>query len=282
MKLRRVDPHKIRIPEVRVTARMSEETAEQFKSSVKEVGIDEPIKVFDVEGELWLSDGLHRLQEAKANNLELVDVTVRAGTMVDVLANNLMSGHLRGKHPISEMRRVISELYNTHKVDIEEIVKRTGFTREYTENLLLVSELTPLVLAALDDERVGLTAALLLAKFKDPEEQEKHYWMLVNYHMSLDTFRGYLKDYAALQVPPAPTPTPTAPREPTKIACAYCGDLHLPEELASVITCKACAGILYQATAQAKREFEADQKAAHVLTPAEGSNPNATGTTAQG
>jgi len=267
VKLRRVDPRKIRIPEVRVTARMSEETAEQFKSSVKEVGIDEPIKCYLVGEELWLSDGKHRLDEALANGLELVDITVREGTMVDVMCNNLMSGHLRGKHPISEMRRVISELFTVHHVGIEEIRRRTGYTQAYVENLLLVSELTPLVLAALDEERIGLGIALLLAKFKDPVEQEKHFWMKVNCHMDLPTFRQYLKEYeAAIAAQAAPPPAPTE-RPLALIKCAYCGDAHPLEELASIITCHACAGILYGAIAQGQREARQDENTVPGATP---------------
>jgi len=260
MKLRKVDPRKIRVPEVRVTAQMSAETAEQFKSSVKEVGIDDPIKCYLVGEELWLSDGKHRLQEALELGLELVDITVREGTMVDVMCNNLMSGHLRGKHPISQMRKVITELFKVHGIGIEEIQKRTGLTQAYVENLLLVSELTPLVLATLDEERIGLGIALLLAKIKDPVEQEKHFWMQQNYHLSGEAFRQYLKEYEAAMAAQAAPPAPVVERPPALIKCAYCGDEHKLEELSSVITCRACAGILYQATAQARREFEADQR----------------------
>jgi len=261
MRLKRVDPHKIRIPEVRVTAQMTAETAEQFASSVKEVGIDEPIKVFEVEGELWLSDGLHRLQQALSNNLPQVDVTVREGNMVDVMCNNLMSGHLRGKHPISQMRRVIEELYKTYKIGIEDIVKRTGFTREYTENLLIISELTPLILEALDQEKIGLGIALMLAKIKDPAEQEKHFWMQQNYRLSQDAFKQYLREYdAAVKAQQTPLVAPVE-RPIVHIKCVYCGDEYLPEELASMVTCKSCAGIMYSSIAAARRDAATNEPA---------------------
>jgi hypothetical protein len=267
MKLRRVDPRKIKWPEVRVTAQMTPETAEQFKASVKEIGIDEPIKVFDIEGELWGSDGKHRWDEAILNNLPVVEVTVREGTMVDVLCNNIMSGHLRGKHPVSQMRKVIESLYKEHQVGIDDIVKRTGFTRNYVENLLLVSELTPLVLAALDQEKIGLNIALLLAKFKDPKEQEKHFWMQQNYHLTFEMFKGYLKDYEAVLVQQGAPPPPPVTKPPTTVKCAYCGEAYPPLEMASVITCRECAGIMYQAIAQARRD--AEKIAAATTVPAE-------------
>jgi len=267
MKLRRVDPRKIHIPEVRVTAQMSAETTEQFKSSVKEVGIDDPIKCYLVGEELWLSDGKHRLDEALANGLDLVDITVREGTMVDVMCNNLMSGHLRGKHPISQMRRVITELFKVHSIGIEEIQKRTGLTQAYVENLLLVSELTPLVLAALDEERIGLGIALLLAKIKDPVEQEKHFWMQQNYALKLDAFRQYLKEYEATMAAQAAPPPAPVERLPALIKCAYCGDEHELGELASILTCHACAGILYGAIAEGQRQAMRDENTVPGATP---------------
>lgn len=271
MKIRQVNPAKVHVPEIRVTAQMSAETAEQFAASVREIGIDEPIKCYDVDGELWLSDGLHRLQQALTNGMPQVDVTVRPGTMVDVLANNLMSGHLRGKHPISQMRRVIEELFKTYQVGIEDIQKRTGLTRDYIERLLIVSDLTPLVLAALDEERIGLGIALLLAKVRDPGEQEKHFWMQQNYHLSLDAFRQYLREYEQAIATQAASLVPTAPREPVKIKCAYCGDEYLAVELQSIITCKACAGIMYSSIAQARREAAVIGSAAEksVSSPAD-------------
>ncbi len=104
MKLRRVDPKTIMIPEERVTARMDEEKAAQFDESVKTLGIDEPIRVFEVNGELWLSDGLHRLIAAINNKIDRVDVLVKPGTERDVLFHKLRSGHLRGNHRVSQMR----------------------------------------------------------------------------------------------------------------------------------------------------------------------------------
>jgi len=66
MKLRKVDPKSIKVPEVRVTAQFDEDLYEQFKSSIKEVGQITPPICYEVDRELILCDGLHRLQEAIA------------------------------------------------------------------------------------------------------------------------------------------------------------------------------------------------------------------------
>ncbi len=256
MKLRRVNPNKIKIPEVRVTAQMNEETAEQFKASVKEIGIDEPIKCFEVDGELWLSDGKHRLDEALLNNMPVVEVTVREGTMVDVLCNNIMSGHLRGKHPISQMRKVIASLFKEHQVGIEEIVKRTGFTQNYVENLLLVSELTPLCLEALDQEKISIPDALVLAKVKDPVDQEMFFWQGQQYRLKGKAFADFVKEVLRLRAEAEKPPAPVTPPQSVLVKCAYCGEAYPANELASVITCRECSGIMFQAVGQARRDAE--------------------------
>ena len=66
MKLRRVAPDEIVVPSIRVTAQFDEETWEQFKSSIKEVGAIAPIICCEVEQKLVLVDGLHRLVECRA------------------------------------------------------------------------------------------------------------------------------------------------------------------------------------------------------------------------
>ena len=257
VKVRKIDPRKIRVPEVRVTARMSEETAEQFKASVAGVGIDEPVKVYQVGEELWLSDGLHRLQAAIANNLPSVDVIVREGTMVDVMCNNLMSGHLRGKHPVSEMRRVITELYEVHKVGIEDIRYRTGLTREYIENLLIVSQLAPLVLKALDEEKIGIGIALVLAKIKDPIEQETILYQQQLYRWSAKDVSEFVAQVQQLRSAKVMAHGPEEQAAPLTVKCYYCGQDTRLAHVANPNTCITCSQTLLIAIAQARQELAA-------------------------
>ena len=65
MKLKKVDPGTIKVPEVRVTAQFDDELLTQFKDSLDAIGQIAPIIVYQVGEELVLCDGLHRLDEAK-------------------------------------------------------------------------------------------------------------------------------------------------------------------------------------------------------------------------
>lgn len=256
MKLRHINPERIKIPPTRVTAQMDEETATQFAESVKTVGIDEPIHVYEVDGELWLSDGLHRLQQALALKLPMVDVTVRAGTMVDVLCNNLMSGHLRGKHPLSGMVKVIEELWKVHQMGPDDIVKRTGLSRDHIEGIMLISQLTPMVRAAVDEGVLNYSQALALTRIKDPVVQETIYgqWTLTRW--SARELNGFITDVLAIRDTPPPPPTTTPPPAPQTFHCFYCSRIVEPDKLKSPLTCLECAGILLGAVSQARAEAQ--------------------------
>ncbi len=258
MKLRRVDPRKIMVPEVRVTARMDAETAQQFAESVKTAGIDEPIKVFEVDGQLILSDGLHRLQEAIANKMPLVDVYVRPGTMVDVLCNNLMSGHLRGTHPVSEMVRSIEELWKEYKMDSEQIAAKTGMTRDYVEKLQLISMLTPMCREALDAGRIKVGHAVALTKLLDPVQQETALGQLLMYHWSVRDFEDHVASILALISPPPAVQTPAAPPVEFTPVCHFCHEAKPIGQIANPNVCTECSGMLLMLLAQARAEVKAE------------------------
>ena len=130
MDLRRVNPHDIVVPEVRVTAQFDEELYERFKESIKAVGQITPPICYEVKEELVLCDGLHRLQEAINNGEPEISVVVIPGDMVDVLTKNIFLDHLRGKTPVSEMIKVLKTLYEDYHLDPDQIAERTGLKRD--------------------------------------------------------------------------------------------------------------------------------------------------------
>ena len=139
MKLRRVKPEEIRVPELRVRARFDQEVWQQFQNSVKEAGIVSPVIVCQVGEDLVLVDGAHRLEEAVKLGLPTVDAVVFEGDMVDVLTKNLFLDHTRGKTPVSEMVKVIGALSTEFNLDSDQIQEKTGLTRDYIEKLVKIS-----------------------------------------------------------------------------------------------------------------------------------------------
>ncbi len=261
MKLRRVKIDDIKIPEVRVTARMDEETAEQFKESIKTVGIDEPPKVYDVEGVYYLSDGLHRLLEARQAGMTHIDVIVREGTYEDVICNNLQSGHLRGKHPVSEMIKSVAYLWKEKGYDSIKIHEKTGLTQDYIEKLQKLSQLTPLILQGLDDGLIGVGQAFALTRITDPVTQESVYHTIKQYRFRGKELEGFIDDVLKLQTP-APAPSGLIPEnKPVLVHCEYCGAEGRPGEIANPNTCAACSLAMRQSIAIARAELKAEAEA---------------------
>ena len=270
MKLRRVRIEDIKVPEVRVTARMDEETAEQFRKSVETVGIDEPPKCYEVDGALYLSDGLHRLQEAKKLGQTHIEVYVRVGTMEDVLCNNLMSGHLRGAHPVSEMLRSIAYLWKTSGFDSVKIADKTGLTRDYVEKLQRLSELTPLIQESLEERWLGVGRAFCLTKIKDPVLQESVFHQLKMGRWPVADVAAYVDDVLGLVSQQQAVTQAASPATPVTIRCFYCGAEGEPGKITNPNTCPGCQLAMLQSIAMARAELEAEAKAktkAQEITP---------------
>jgi ParB/RepB/Spo0J family partition protein len=254
MKLRKVKPDKIKIPEVRVTARFDEETWQQFQSSIKELGAVAPIICCEVDGELVLIDGLHRLVEAQKNGATTVDVAIIEGDMIDVLSRNLFLDHMRGKTPVSEMVNVIEVLWKEYKLDSEKIAERTGMTRDYVEKLQLISELTPACREALDQGRIGVGHASALTKIKDPIRQEMVLHQQELYKWRVGELEEYIKEVLKLVTLKEEKKVEAEERPPVRIRCTYCGQEYDIAEIASVMTCRCCSGIMLASIAQARSE----------------------------
>ncbi len=259
MKLRKIDPNKIMIPEVRVTAQFDDELLEMFKSSIKEVGQLAPIICCEVDAQIVLVDGLHRLQEAAANKAETIDVVIMPGDMTDVLTRNIFLDHLRGKTPPSEMVKVIEVLWKEYGMDSEKIAVKTGLTRDYVEKLQLISEITPMGRKCLDEGLIGVGHAAVLAKIKDPERQEIVLNQLLIYRWKVREFEMHVKNVLELVEQREQTPAATPDRPPVKIKCRYCGTEHEPIEMTAPIPCPSCTGILFAALTELRKLDQAAQ-----------------------
>ncbi|MBA7560960.1 hypothetical protein ES708_02594 [subsurface metagenome] len=242
MKLRKVEPASIQIPEVRVTARFDDEIWAEFQNSIKEIGAIAPIICCLVGEELVLVDGLHRLVEAQRNGTQMVDVAVVEGDMVDVLTKNLFLDHMRGRTPVSEMVNVIESLWKEYGLDSEKIAERTGMTRDYVEKLQLLSELTPLCREALDEGRIGVGHAEALTKIKDPVRQETVLAQQLLYQWPIKELVSYIKDVLELVESQPEREAAKEARGPVKVKCSYCGEEYDPAELAAPVTCRYCSG----------------------------------------
>jgi len=249
MKLRKVDPHSVKVPEVRVTAQFDEDLYEQFKSSIAEIGQITPPICYEVDGELILCDGWHRLKEAIAAGDSTIEVVVIPGDMIDVLTKNIFIDHLRGKTPVSQMVKVIKTLNLEYNLDSDQIKEKTGLSRDYTEKLIKISEASPVVQEALDRSLIGIGHAFELSRLPYPIQQEeviaKHQvWRFTvkELHEQIDAVLEQME--LIKSAPPAPSP----PGEPQKAEyrCEGCGQVIEPRYLRPVMLCPDCFGQVWR------------------------------------
>jgi len=259
MKLRNVDPHSIKVPEVRVTAQFDEELYKQFQDSIAVVGAITPPICYEVEKELVLCDGLHRLQEAIANGDSTISVVVLSGDMIDVLTKNIFLDHLRGKTPVSQMVNVIKTLHQEYNLDSDQIKERTGLTREYIEKLIKISEASPVILDALDRGVLGVGHAFELSRLPYPIQQEEilarhQVWRfsVKELHEQID---AVLKEMDLLKQAPPASP-PGDPPAPPQYACEGCHETIEPRYLRPVMLCPNCFGEVWRLS-KAREETKA-------------------------
>jgi len=249
MKLRKVDPKTIKVPEVRVTAQFDEDLYEQFKTSIKEVGQITPPICYEVDGDLILCDGLHRLQEAIAAGDPTIEVVVIPGDMLDVLTKNIFIDHLRGKTPVSQMVKVIKTLNTEYGLDSDQIKEKTGLSREYIEKLIKISGASPVVQGALDQGLIGIGHAFELSRLPYPIQQEeviaKHQvWRFTvkELHEQIDAVLVQMK----LQEAAPPAAPPGSLRGPAQYKCEGCHEVIDPRYLRPVLVCPKCFGEVWR------------------------------------
>jgi ParB-like chromosome segregation protein Spo0J len=259
-----VKPSAIKIPDVRVTSSWDPELLGMFRDSIKAMGIVEPIVAVEEKGELWLVDGLHRLEEAQLQNLPRVQAVAIPGSLRDVYLKNLMLNRLRGKTKTSEMVMVIKKLEEEFKMDMDTIARATGLKRDYVEKMLVIGRVRPEVLRDLDAERIHVGHAYEIGRVEDPDVQLRLLLQVKQYDLNVADLHDVVE--STLQIlqerknkpdqPPGPMTIP-----PATIKCHFC-DLERPvREVRGFNLCQTCFAIGYETVQQ--------RKAASGLPPTE-------------
>ena len=261
MRLKRVSPSKIKIPDVRIKGVFDDETKALLRDSMTGQGQVAPIICIEVDGELVLVDGENRLDIAKRDNWPTIEVAVAEGDMVDVLTRNLFLDHLRGKHTPGQMLKVIMSLWKDYGLDSEKIAAKTGLKRDYIEQFQLLDTLTPMIRQALDDEKIRLGHAVALAKIKDPIQQEVVFQQTILYGWPVKELDAFVKQ--VLETVPVPVNKQAPPGHPkyAPVKCFYCGADHDISEIRNPNTCAECASVLLQSIARTRAELQAEEKA---------------------
>lgn len=161
----------INVPQERVTAVFDADLEKEFEASIKSKGILEPIRLLDIEGELWLTDGLHRIQEAEKLGIPQVKALVKKGTVDDLLIENLISIRQRGKSNPAQEADVLAYLVNKRNFPLENASAQLGLSLDWARKLIKIARLPDEIKDMLKAGKIPVTGAFYLVDLENPLEQ---------------------------------------------------------------------------------------------------------------
>jgi ParB family chromosome partitioning protein len=247
MQVEHIPVDEIRIPTVRVRSYMSEEIGEQFLRSVQAVGLIEPLSCVREGGVIYLVNGEHRLFEAKSRGDATVPCVITAGSLQDVLLQNLATSGLHGKPKVSEMRRVIEALGEEYGMDSIAIHKKIGLSQDYIEKLQWVNRASDAVQEAIDEGRISLGHAVILARLPAHIAQDMILEDLLRQKWTIKDLAEIVKKVDEWQPPEPAESDGASERPPTKYRCHYCKNEYPPSDMTIAAVCPSCHGTAWKA-----------------------------------
>lgn len=220
---RPVDPRTLVIPDERVDSIMTEELAEQFIGSIRDSGIIVPIVCIRLDDRMHVVDGKHRVLAAIDADIPSVEIVYRDGDAVDLDLHNIQTSQLQGKPKPIDVVRALQRVNQVHGLNIEEIVKRTGYSRDYVERYLTLAQAPEWLLDALGDGVIRVGHASELVRLPHELQVSEMFTITVTNKLTVTQLRGQISGVlSAMQVPLA-EPEEIGPLPPAMMACAGCG-----------------------------------------------------------
>jgi len=228
---------------------MSEEKQELLKEYLATSGIIAPIVVQVIDGEIYLVDGKHRVDELIAAGTSEIDAAVVEGSMVDLMTRNLFLDHVRGDHQVKDMIRVLKYLFEEQNLGVEDLEQKTGLTRSYIEKILKVGQASPSVLEALDQGVIGVSHAFEISRLPHPIQQEELLAKQALFKWPVKELAYFvtqvLSEMESLDKEPPPV-VQHEPAEPHKYNCEGCKLEAEYKYLRPVLLCPNCFGAVWR------------------------------------
>ncbi|MEM0010360.1 MAG: ParB/RepB/Spo0J family partition protein [Candidatus Bathyarchaeia archaeon] len=257
-----VEIDKIKIPDIRVHSYFEKPEHDALKESMKEYGQRVPILLYDVDGELWLSDGYHRLEVAKELGWKTVKAIIRKGdkTMVDI--DNLITAAIRGRNNPALFAKVVKKLKDEHGLSWKEISKKVGYSPVEVKKYYDLNELPQEVLDMVASGKLSISKALLLLQLPDPRAQVQAAEDIVKYGYNeaaaKEMIKYYLEAFSEAPVQPS-RPVLVKPDWESTIHCEICDNPMLEKHTYHWI-CDECWEAIRNAIEAGKSESESKPK----------------------
>lgn len=252
MRVLRVALDKLVIPEVRVNAQYSPEELDVLRSNLATEGQKQPILVVRSGESYIVTDGRHRVDEARTRGDTVIDAIVREGDERTALLENLTQNHMRGRIKATDLVKVIGELTQRYGMDSDAIRAATGWTRDYIERLQRIAEAAPDLRQALDAGAIGVGVAYELGRLPRHEQQAEictrypiHTWTVAFARQQVDAVLAAMQQVST-------APQPAAAPAPPVYRCSTCHQETDPRLLNQVALCPECMGAAYKSGSAAR------------------------------
>lgn len=266
---------KINVPRERVTSVWSPELEEEFLESIKTKGILKPLDLMEVEGELWLVDGLHRLLAAEKLGIPRVPCRIKKGSIEALLIENIIVNRQRGKSNPAQEAECLAFLVYKRNFPLENAAKQLGLSPSWAKKLLKISTLPDEIKDLIKHGKIPVTGAFYIADLPSATEQIQLARDAANWNYSVEQIKARVAQLLNPDLEPQQgSYTFTSNGKPQKIPirCEFCHN-EIPEGLKGYKwICPQCEALLYdlyQGYQQALTQIQ-QQKQPAQPEPAEG------------
>jgi len=257
-RVRMVDVETIRVPRERVTSIFDPEILDELYHSIKVKGILTPLLCMDVNGEIWLIDGLHRIQAAKKIGMSKVPCIVKKGTEEDLLIENLIANRVRGKsNPVHEAM-LVKKLREDFGYSFKSIARRLGMSTYTCKKLYDLTDLPDQVLRLIEAGQLGVGKAWMLRQIPDDRDRIRAADDIVKFKYTEGQVHELVKYYLTVisETPVQHTkPTLVTPEREMDTSCELCNYLLKLKSTYHWI-CDDCWELITQAYKMVKAKHE--------------------------
>jgi len=234
-----VNIREINVPKERVTSVWEPEIESEFEESVKAKGILEPLQLLEIDRELWLTDGLHRLLRAEKLGIQKVPAIIKKGALEDLLIENLIRNRQRGKSNPAQEADVLAYLVRVRGFPLENASKQMGLSLDWAKKLLKIATLPDEIKDYLKRGQIPVTGAFYIADLSSTTDQISVAKDAVTYGYTAYQIKARVTQKLNPDFQPAEgetTFTSNGRPTPIPIRCAFCGK-ELPDEGKGYIWC---------------------------------------------
>jgi len=237
-----VEISRISVPRERVTAVWDPAIEEEFLESIKGKGILEAVSLMDIGGELWLVDGLHRIEAAERLGIPQVPAVIKRGEVQDLLIENIIRNRQRGKSNPSQEAEVLAFLVQKKGFSLSMAAKQLGMSETWAGRLINIAGLPEEIKDQLKHGKIPITGAFYISHLPQTQDQISVAHDAEFYKYTTEQIKKRVYQILNPDVEPEPGEvTFTEKGAPVRIplTCHFCGKV-LESSESYVWTCKDC------------------------------------------